>query len=123
VVGLRSASDPDVAAAVRLARASRSDLAGSRNGGATASLVELSVMLLLSKGMLDFLLKNGASAGDSLGDSYALGIAGTGGTSSSSLPPELCMLRVFGVGNREVETFGGAFDCKDPVDVRAVLKL
>lgn len=37
-----------------------------------------------------------------MGDSYALGIAGTGGTSSPSSPPaELCKFRAFGVGSRE----------------------
>jgi hypothetical protein len=44
-------------------------------------------ILLASKGKLDFRLKNGVSAGESFGDSYAFGIAGTGGTSSSSLFP------------------------------------
>ena len=62
-------------------------------------------ILLVSNGKLDFrLLKiNVGSAGDSFGDSYALGIAGTGGTSSSSLfPAALCKLLVFGAGSREV---------------------
>lgn len=41
--------------------------------------VEVLFILLESKGKLDFrLLKNGGSAGESFGDSYALGIAGTG---------------------------------------------
>lgn len=41
----------------------------------------------------------------SFGDSYAFGIAGTGGTSSSSSPPaELCTFRGFGVGRRELES-------------------
>lgn len=43
----------------------------------------------------------------SFGDSYALGIAGTGGTSSSSSPPaELCTFRGFGVGKRELDSTG-----------------
>jgi hypothetical protein len=41
----------------------------------------------------------------SFGDSYAFGIAGTGGTSSSSSPPaELCTFLGFGVGRRELDT-------------------
>jgi len=80
-------------------------------------------MLTASKGILDFrLLKNGGSAGESLGDSYALGIAGTGGTSSSSLfPAELCTFLGFGVGSREDEGGWDNRGCKDPVEVRAVL--
>jgi hypothetical protein len=42
----------------------------------------------------------------SLGDSYAFGIAGTGGTSSCSPPAELCTFRGFGAGNRELEGAG-----------------
>jgi hypothetical protein len=38
----------------------------------------------------------------SLGDSYAFGIAGTGGTSSCSPPAELCTFRGFGAGKREL---------------------
>lgn len=46
--------------------------------------VELLCTLLESNAMWDFLLsKNDSSAGESLGDSYTLGMAGTGGTSSS----------------------------------------
>lgn len=63
-------------------------------------LVEVLLILLASKGILDFRLKNGGSAGESFGDSYAFGIAGTGGTSSSSLfPVELCTFLGFGVGS------------------------
>lgn len=87
--------------------------------------VEILLILLASYGMLDFRgLKNGWSAGDSLGDSYALGIAGTGGTScSSSFPAELCILG-FGVGN--LEEFGGGGNCgirgcNEPIEVQAVL--
>lgn len=47
--------------------------------------VELLWMLLASYVRFDFLLsRKAASASGSLGDSYAFGIAGTGGTSSSS---------------------------------------
>jgi hypothetical protein len=42
----------------------------------------------------------------SFGDSNALGIAGTGGTSSSSPAAELCTFLVFGVGNRELASVG-----------------
>ncbi len=87
-----------------------------------SSFVELLFLLLESNGRLDFrLLKNGCSAGESLGDSYALGIAGTGGTSSSSLPAELCTFLGLGVGSLEFDIFGASLGCKDPVDVRAVL--
>lgn len=45
----------------------------------------LCTLLVSSERLPDFLFsKNVASAGESLGDSYTLGIAGTGGTSSSS---------------------------------------
>jgi hypothetical protein len=45
----------------------------------------------------------------SFGDSYAFGIAGTGGTSSSSSPPaELCTFLGFGVGRRELDKTGFA---------------
>ena len=74
------------------------------------SLVELLFrlfILLESNGRLDFRAANiGASDGDSFGDSYAFGIAGTGGTSSSSFPAELCTFLVFGVGSLEVEGTG-----------------
>jgi hypothetical protein len=43
----------------------------------------------------------------SFGDSYAFGIAGTGGTSSSSSPPaELCTFLGLGVGKRELDNTG-----------------
>jgi hypothetical protein len=107
----------------RLALCSCSTIGGSRTiVGPDSSLVELLFLLLESNGRLDFLLlKNGCSAGDSFGDSYAFGIAGTGGTSSSSLPAALCTFLGFGVGNLELETFGGNLGWRDPVDVRAVL--
>jgi hypothetical protein len=79
-------------------------------------------MLLASKGMLDFrLLKNGGSTGESLGDSYALGIAGTGGTSSSSLfPAELFTFLCFGVGSLD-DAGWEIRGCNEPVEVRDVL--
>jgi hypothetical protein len=50
-----------------------------------------------------------ASAGESLGDSYAFGIAGTGGTSSSSsLCKGLCTVVSFGAGNLEAEADTGS---------------
>lgn len=86
--------------------------------------MDVLLILLVSNGMLDFrLLKNGCSAGESLGDSYAFGIAGTGGTSSSSslFPVELCTFLGFGVGSLD-EDGGCVFRaCKEPVDVREVL--
>jgi hypothetical protein len=42
----------------------------------------------------------------SFGDSNAFGIAGTGGTSSSSPAAELCTFLVFGVGSRELASVG-----------------
>lgn len=85
--------------------------------------VEVLLILLASKGMLDFrLLKNGCSAGESLGDSYAFGIAGTGGTSSSSLfAAELCTFLGLGVGSLDDEGGGGIRGCNEPIEVRAVL--
>jgi hypothetical protein len=59
-------------------------------------------MLDLEVGVKVKLLRSG-----SFGDSYAFGIAGTGGTSSSSSPPaELCTFRGFGVGKRELDNTG-----------------
>lgn len=49
------------------------------------------------------------SAGESLGDSYALGMAGTGGTSSSSSAAGAVLLRLataLGAGNLELVKFG-----------------
>ena len=105
---------------------SRSDLRGSRAEPLPDKLfVEVLFMLLVSNGRLDFrCVKSGGSEGDSFGDSYALGIAGTGGTSSSSLlPAELCTLLVFGAGSREEGGGGGTLGCREPVKVRAALKL
>jgi hypothetical protein len=119
-----SMSDSEAIRAFLLVTGSGSILVDSRTeADPENSFVELLFLLLESNGRLDFRLKNGCSAGDSLGDSYALGIAGTGGTSSSSLPAELCTFLGLGVGNLELEIFGGSLGCKDPVDVLAVLKL
>lgn len=104
---------------------SRSDFIGSRAEPLPDKLlVEVLFILLVSNGRLDFrLLKSAGSAGESFGDSYALGIAGTGGTSSSSLlPAELCTLRPFGAGNLD-EAGGGIRGCREPEEVRAALKL
>lgn len=104
---------------------SRSFLTGSRTEALPDKLVvEELFILLASNGILDFrLLRKGGSAGDSLGDSYALGIAGTGGTSSSSLfPAELCTLLDLGVGNLDDVAGSVTLDCRAPVDVRALLQ-
>jgi hypothetical protein len=63
-------------------------------------------MLLASKARFDLLLsKKAASASVSFGDSYAFGIAGTGGTSPiSSRLAELWRFRAFGAGNRELDS-------------------
>lgn len=88
--------------------------------------VELLWILLASNAKVDFLFSmKDCSANDSLGDSYAFGIAGTGGTSSSSsMVDVLCRLTAFGAGSREL---GGRprliRGWIEPVDVRAVLKL
>lgn len=83
-------------------------------------------MLLASKGVTGFCLLNtkGVSDGESLGDSKAFGIAGTGGTISSSLlPAALWTFLGFGVGNLDDDGGNGIRGCRDPVDVREVLKL
>jgi hypothetical protein len=88
--------------------------------------VELLWILLVSKAKVDFRLSmNDSSAGDSFGDSYAFGIAGTGGTSSSSsIVDVLCRFTALGAGSREL---GGRprliRGWIEPVDVRAVFKL
>jgi hypothetical protein len=63
-------------------------------------------MLLASNASVDLLFsKKAASASVSFGDSYAFGIAGTGGTSPlSSWLAELCRFRAFGAGNRELQS-------------------
>jgi hypothetical protein len=79
-------------------------------------------MLLASNPRFDFLFsKKAASARGSLGDSYAFGIAGTGGTSSSSsCPAELWRLKAFGAGSLEPTPCG--LRCWiEPVDVRTVV--
>lgn len=104
---------------------SRSGLISSRAEPTPDKLfVEVLFMLLVSNGRLDLRWLNCiGSAGDSFGDSYARGIAGTGGTSSSSLlPAELCTGLAFGAGNLD-EGGGGNLGCSEPVDVRAGLKL
>jgi hypothetical protein len=56
-----------------------------------------------SDGKLDFRKLGGKRASNSVfGDSYALGIAGTGGTSSSEAPFD-ASVRGFGVGSRDDE--------------------
>jgi hypothetical protein len=88
--------------------------------------VELLWILLASNARFDLLLsRKAASASVSFGDSYALGIAGTGGTSPvSSMLAELCRLRAFGAGNRELASICELRCWTDAVDVRmVVLKL
>lgn len=78
------------------------------------------------------------SAGESFGDSYTFGIAGTGGTSSSAsatvvewlwllllwlLPLLLCAEVLLSDGNLDEDVRGGARGWIDPVDVVRVLKL
>ena len=66
------------------------------------SVFEPLVVLLVSNGKLDFRAKKNGWSDSVLGDSYALGIAGTGGTSSSLAAGALSIL-VFKVGSLEVE--------------------
>jgi hypothetical protein len=84
-------------------------------------------MLMLSRvPRLDFFFakKYVSAGGVSLGDSNALGIAGTGGTSSSSPDGrEPWLVAFLGAGSRETTTGCGRRGCKEPVDVLTVLKL
>jgi hypothetical protein len=88
--------------------------------------VELLLMLLASYARFDLLLsRNVTSACASFGDSYAFGIAGTGGTSSSSSwLAELWRFRAFGAGSREPAPWGFRCGTDVVVEVRiVVLKL
>jgi hypothetical protein len=89
--------------------------------GKTSAVDELAA-LLVSRGKLDLRMENKERSICSLGDSYAFGIAGTGGTSSSAAA-ELCMFLGFGVGRRHAEKLWLNRGCKDPVEVRIELKL
>lgn len=85
--------------------------------------VDVLRILLESSAKFDFLLsKKCISAGDSFGDSYTFGIAGTGGTSSSSSVEAGMLVIDFGAGSRE-PVFWGRRGCNDPVDVLTVLLL
>ena len=64
--------------------------------------VDMLLRLLTSHAILDFRLEKNGCISSSLGDSYALGMAGTGGTISSS-PSERFSPRIFSVGSLEVE--------------------
>jgi hypothetical protein len=129
VVWFWSASDEDVADTNWRGLGSRSFFGGSRNEIIETLPDKLAdevlLILLVSKFIFDArLLKKGGSIGVSFGDSYALGMAGTGGTSSSSLfPAELLRLLGFGVGRREEEVCGcsDARGCNDPAEVWEVL--
>ena len=81
--------------------------------------VELLWILSASIPSPDFFLSmNRASAGEPLGDSYAFGIAGTGGTSSSlSAGNGLCTVVCFGAGKRDAEADAGRRVWAGPVDV------
>ena len=73
-------------------------------GDGKLSALEMLFILLVSFPKLDLRVsKNGACSNSPFGDSYALGIAGTGGTISSS-PCGVLSFLVLAVGNREVET-------------------
>jgi len=80
-------------------------------------------MLLVSKVRFELLFSSlGAGASGSLGDSKALGIAGTGGTSSSSRScPRAARPRTLGVGKREAAKESRCW--RDWVDVRTVTVL
>lgn len=101
---------------------SRSALADRAAGVAAqgpSSAVLVPVSVLESSGRLDFRAAKYAGADDSLGDSYALGIAGTGGTSSSSPSAELCTFLGLGVGSLDVEMLWLSRCGRAPFDVRA----
>jgi len=104
----------------------RCTLAGCGSWGCPSETlpVELLLRLLASNARLDFLFSiNDTSAGDSFGDSYTFGMAGTGGTSSLSSPvAALWRDKAFGAGNLELPVWGFRAWI-DPVDVRTVLKL
>lgn len=58
-----------------------------------------------------------------MGDSYAFGMAGTGGTSSVSPPAELWTLRGLGVGSRDAEMLWLSRCWSEPLDVRTEVLL
>ena len=72
-------------------------------------------MLLVSHGRLDLRAAKKGNSVSALGDSYALGIAGTGGTSSA--PFNEFSLRFLSVGNLEVDTLWTIRS--GPIEVRA----
>lgn len=76
----------------------------------------------ISNGRLDFLGAGKACPSSSpLGDSYALGIAGTGGTSSSVFELAGCSVRGLGVGNRDEEKFWERRGCSELLEFRTGL--
>lgn len=86
--------------------------------------VDVLLRLLASNAIFDFRFsKNESSAGEFLGDSYTLGIAGTGGTSSPSAFVGAWRFRAFGAGNLELEADWGIRGWIEPVEDRTVLKL
>lgn len=93
--------------------------------------VDVLRLLLPSKARPDLRFsRKDSSAGEPLGDSYALGMAGTGGTSSSSsrLDMEFRDASVLGAGRREPLVAMGMLPCDgrgwmEPTEVRTVLKL
>lgn len=90
-----------------------------------AAAAESALAYEASSGRLDLrCVKNGTSV-SYLGDSYALGIAGTGGTSSVSpvLPPLAPSFRGLGVGNLEVEADCGSLGCRELLELRAEFML
>ena len=109
-----------------LALGLRWSLVGSGCTGMEMLPVELLWILAASRPFKPdfFFSTNEISAGEALGDSYALGMAGTGGTpSSSSAGMGLCTVVCFGAGKREVDEDGGTRGCAEPIDVLTVLKL
>jgi hypothetical protein len=89
-----------------LALGLRCTLIGSGRTGIVMLPVELACAFIVSCPFKPdfFLSRNKVSAGEPLGDSYAFGIAGTGGTSSSSSAGVgLCIVVCFGAGSRDVD--------------------
>ena len=84
------------------------------------SAVDVLFTLIASIGRLDFRVPKKGTSCSFLGDSYAFGIAGTGGTTSSG-PPVDPSFRLLSVGS--LERADGCGGREDAADIRSELKL